>query len=140
MIKYDVRFFRPEEFRCPCCGSLGNPLSGQGGPARLLVLWLDLFRAAWGAPVIVNSGFRCSKHNIEVGGAEKSRHLLGCAADIAPNLMQQTRSVAMEDFKRLGIRMFSLPGWEVKTYSWGLHVAVPRDEESRMWNGSAIIL
>ena len=124
MIKYDVRFFRPEEFHCRCCG--------QGSPARLLVLWLDLFRAAWGAPVIVNSGFRCSKHNIEVGGAEKSRHLLGCAADIAPAAGDIGR------FKALVRRMFLLPGWEVREYPTFMHVAVPRDETRQRWEGGAI--
>ncbi len=126
MIKYDVRFFRPEEFRCPCCGA--------GFPARSLVFFLDLFRSAWGGAVRVNSGFRCSKHNMEVGGAEKSRHLLGCAADIAPLTGDLGR------FRALAKRLFDLPGWEVIEYPWGMHVAAPRDEESRMWNGSAIIL
>ena len=137
MIKYDVRFFRPEEFRCPCCGSLGNPLSGQGGPARTLVLWLDLFRAAWGYPVKINSGFRCAKHNLEVGGAERSRHLLGCAADISPVCVHRV-SGEMESFKALARRMFALPGWETKEYTWGMHVAAPRDEESRKWRGTQI--
>ena len=126
MIKYDVRFFRPEEFRCPCCGA--------GFPARSLVFFLDLFRSAWGGAVRVNSGFRCSKHNMEVGGAEKSRHLLGCAADIAPLTGDLGR------FRALAKRLFDLPGWEVIEYPWGMHVAAPRDEESRMWNGSAISL
>ncbi|MBQ9527846.1 MAG: hypothetical protein IJR68_09555 [Fretibacterium sp.] len=124
MMTYDVRFFRPEEFKCPCCG--------QGSPALMLVLWLDLFRAAWGGPVKVNSGFRCPAHNAEVGGAEKSRHLLGCAADIAP------LSGDMGRFKALAKRLFALPGWEVIEYPWGMHVAVPRDEAGRIWNGGAV--
>ena len=124
MINYDVRYFRPEEFVCPCCG--------QGSPARLLILWLDLFRAAWGAPVIVNSGFRCAKHNLEVGGSERSRHLLGCAADIRP-----VSSLELKLFKNTAKRFFALPGWEMIEYPWGMHVAVPREQEGRKWQGGA---
>lgn len=130
MIQYNVRFFKPEEFKCPCCG--------QGSPALMLVLWLDLFRAAWGAPVRVNSGFRCEKHNKEVGGAENSRHLLGCAADIAPSTYMEKGF--MREFKSFARRMFNLPGWEVIEYPWGMHVAVPREEEERKWGGEKLLL
>ena len=131
MIQYNVRFFKPEEFKCPCCG--------QGSPAQMLVLWLDLFRAAWGYPVRINSGFRCEKHNKEVGGAEKSRHLIGCAADIAPIVTIIPRH-PMPVFKAAAKQMFALPGWEVIEYPWGMHVAVPREEEERKWGGEPILL
>ena len=130
-MRYDVRFFKPEEFKCPCCG--------QGEPAQALVLWLDMFRAAWGYPVKINSGFRCPAHNAEVGGAERSRHLLGCAADIAPIFKHRT-SGELEKFKALARRMFALPGWEVKEYPTFIHVAVPRDEAGRVWTGGGILL
>ncbi|MCR4817367.1 MAG: hypothetical protein K5841_00235 [Fretibacterium sp.] len=120
MMAYDVRFFRPEEFQCRCCG--------QGQPAQSLVLWLDLFRAAWGGPVRINSGFRCPAHNAEAGGAKQSRHLPGCAADIAPLPGDMAR------------RMLGLHDREVIEYPWGMHVAVPGDESARKWNGSPVPL
>ena len=132
MITYDVRFFRPEEFKCPCCG--------QGQPAQGLVLWLDLFRAAWGAPVKINSGFRCPAHNAEVGGTKKGRHLLGCAADIAPLTGDSVGNplCGLGRFKALARRLFGLPWWEVIEYPWGMHAAVPRDEAGHwttfLWN------
>ena len=43
---------------------------------------LDPLREAWGAPIIVTSGYRCGKLNRAVGGAVKSQHLYGQAADI----------------------------------------------------------
>lgn len=43
---------------------------------------LDPLREAWGAPIIVTSGYRCGKLNRAVGGAAKSQHLLGQAGDI----------------------------------------------------------
>ncbi|MCR4817389.1 MAG: hypothetical protein K5841_00350 [Fretibacterium sp.] len=43
-------------------------------------------------------------------------------------------------FKALAKRMFGLTGWEVKEYPTFLHVAVPRSEEGRKWNGGAIAI
>lgn len=43
---------------------------------------LDPLREAWGAPIIVSSGYRCGKLNRAVGGATGSQHLYGQAADI----------------------------------------------------------
>ena len=43
---------------------------------------LDPIREAWGAPILVSSGYRCKELNELVGGAKNSHHLLGCAADL----------------------------------------------------------
>lgn len=43
---------------------------------------LDPLREAWGAPIIVTSGFRSQKLNKKVGGAKTSQHVKGQAADI----------------------------------------------------------
>ena len=43
---------------------------------------LDPLREAWGAPIIVTSGYRCYALNQAVGGAKSSQHCLGLAADI----------------------------------------------------------
>ena len=43
---------------------------------------LDPIREAWGAPIVVSSGYRCKELNELVGGAKNSHHLLGCAADL----------------------------------------------------------
>ena len=43
---------------------------------------LDPLREAYGKPIVVNSGYRCEKLNKLVGGAKKSQHLTGQAADI----------------------------------------------------------
>lgn len=50
---------------------------------ELLVRYiLDPLREAWGAPIIVTSGYRCPKLNKAVGGATSSQHMQGQAADI----------------------------------------------------------
>ena len=120
-MRWEVRHFRPQEFVCPCCGA--------GQPAALLVLWLEELREAWGGPVVVNSGFRCERHNAEVGGARRSRHLVGCAADVRP------AEGLMEDFARLVRRLGSLPGWELRFHETFVHVGVPRREAGRLWSG-----
>ena len=56
---------------------------------------LDPLREAWGAPIIVSSGYRCPKLNRAVGGATASQHMLGQAADI------HTVSDKPEDNKKL---------------------------------------
>ncbi len=43
---------------------------------------LDPLREAWGAPIHVNSGYRCRELNKAVGGVPASQHILGEAADI----------------------------------------------------------
>ncbi len=43
---------------------------------------LDPIRAAWGGPILINSGYRCPKLNSAVGGVSTSQHLKGEAADI----------------------------------------------------------
>ncbi len=43
---------------------------------------LDKARAAWGKPIIVNSGYRCPRLNKVVGGVSNSQHVTGEAADI----------------------------------------------------------
>lgn len=43
---------------------------------------LQPLRDAWGAPLHINSGYRCPKLNAAVGGAATSQHTKGEAADI----------------------------------------------------------
>lgn len=43
---------------------------------------LDPLRRAYGKPIIVNSGYRCTALNTAVGGVPNSQHLTGHAADI----------------------------------------------------------
>ena len=66
--------FRPSEFSCSCCNETKhNPH---------LVAILELVRNHFNKPVYINSSYRCHKHNTDVGGAQKSQHLEGTAADI----------------------------------------------------------
>lgn len=44
--------------------------------------WLEVLREHYGAPIIINSGYRSPKLNKKIGGVATSNHLTGCAADI----------------------------------------------------------
>ena len=69
---------------------------------RLVDHILDPLREAWGAPIIVTSGFRCPRLNAAVGGARHSQHCLGEAADI------RTVTDLPEDNRRLRDLIISL--------------------------------
>lgn len=47
-----------------------------------LVEYLQKIRDHFNAPVTINSAYRCEKHNAKIGGASKSKHKYGQAADI----------------------------------------------------------
>lgn len=51
---------------------------------ELVDILLDPLREAWGAPLVVSSGYRCPELNEAVGGSETSAHLAGWAADLVP--------------------------------------------------------
>jgi len=70
-----MKYFTQKEFACKCgCGfdSIDHEL----------VQVLDAIREHFDIPCRVNSGCRCEAHNTAVGGAPRSQHLLGKAADI----------------------------------------------------------
>ena len=70
----DLKYFKKSEFDCPCCG--------RNEMTRGFMLMLEKAREIAGIPFIITSGFRCEKHNKEVGGKPTSDHLSGEGADI----------------------------------------------------------
>ncbi|MDR2891100.1 MAG: peptidase M15 [Alistipes sp.] len=58
------------------------PPAARAKLATLANRLLDPVREMWGAPLVVNSGFRCPVLNRAVGGAVGSQHMAGEAADI----------------------------------------------------------
>lgn len=66
---------------------------------------LDPAREAFGGPIAVNSGYRCPRHNDDVGGVPNSQHMRGEAADIRPAGAQVSGSKIQElgkTIERLG--------------------------------------
>ena len=73
----DVRVsphFTLREFQCRCCGCVKLD-------ARLLAA-LEELRAVWGRPLVITSGYRCPARNAVIGGAPRSLHMAGRAADV----------------------------------------------------------
>ena len=95
--KYDP-YFKTQEFVCKCCGK-------EEMKKELLEL-LYKARVESGIPFIINSGYRCEKHNKKVGGASNSAHLRGYAVDISctnSNRRYDLLKVFMKYFKRVGL-------------------------------------
>lgn len=70
--------FKSTEFDCKgkgCCSK--TPLDIE------LIGYAQVIRNYFNKPVTINSGYRCLKHNKDVGGVTNSRHTQGRAADIA---------------------------------------------------------
>lgn len=73
MERITKNFYR-EEFKCKCgCGLMAiNPA---------IVQRLQVIRDIVDLPIMILSGYRCSKHNLEVDGAKYSQHMMGNAID-----------------------------------------------------------
>lgn len=67
--------FALSEFACPHCGV------AKATPELLAAL--ERLRLELGRPIKITSGYRCPTYNQRVGGAARSQHLLGKAADIS---------------------------------------------------------
>ena len=73
---HSVKFFQKKEFQCRCGCNTHFEMDYQ------LISALDWLRELMGVPFAVVSGFRCPEHNRKVGGASRSFHTTGQAADI----------------------------------------------------------
>lgn len=100
--------FKKLEFNCGCGCAMPYDVE-----LRLVKLCeaLEKLRAAVGQPLRINSGYRCPAHNRRVGGAEKSQHCQGIAADVSClRVSPQVICLAAEtipEFKNGGIGLYS---------------------------------
>ena len=74
----DTKNFKVSEFARKHCGE--NEIDQR------VINMAQTIREELGVPVHVNSGYRCAEHNRAVGGAKKSNHMKGLAADLACKL------------------------------------------------------
>lgn len=103
----DIQFtehFSSKEFTCQCSNSdcVDQKIS------KNLVENLEKCRQEFGKAVMINSGYRCPKHNVAIGGAKNSQHIHGKAADTRPKIlttdtMDEWFKVVSSSFKALGI-------------------------------------
>lgn len=92
--------FKVKEFACKC-GKCSTKIDDK------LVNFLQKIREHFGQPVTINSGYRCSTHNKKVGGASKSKHVGGMAADIVVKNIQPAEVAKFaESIGILGIGLY----------------------------------
>jgi uncharacterized protein YcbK (DUF882 family) len=96
---HDIKYFTDEEFECPCCHCRAI--------SQMLVARLDQARELYGMPIVVNSGFRCYLHNLDVGGKSTSSHRRGLAVDIkvvnSHEMFVLIRILLAVGFRRIGV-------------------------------------
>ncbi|MFC1693312.1 YcbK family protein [Candidatus Latescibacterota bacterium] len=99
---YVTEHFMYSDFICPCCDTLKHVPAFYRHVPLLEQMW-EIF----GFPIVVTSGYRCKRHNADVGGAPRSWHLL-FATDIKPeeeysDKLSEIRDVAEDLFSGIGI-------------------------------------
>lgn len=94
-----MKYFTLSEFDCQCCGQSQMDLD--------FVHKLDKAREIAHTAFIINSGYRCPKHNAAIGSTSEN-HPSGHAADIAcdngPERLKILTGLIQAGFKRIGIR------------------------------------
>ena len=90
--------FDIKEFNCHCCGK--NEMKQH------FLDMIDEARRIAQVPFVINSGYRCPKHNKEVGSSS-SNHTSGNAADIrctdGPTRFKIVSALIKAGFKRIGV-------------------------------------
>ena len=94
-----MKHFKIEEFECPCCG--------RAEMSEAFLEKLDVIRERVGIPMRVVSGFRCARYNERIGGARRSKHMTGNAADVHV-FSSNHRMRMVEEGVGLGIGRFGI--------------------------------
>ena len=84
---------------------------------------LEPIRQAFGQPIVVNSGYRCRQLNIAVGGAKRSFHLSGRAADIVAGPVQNDKLQITNDKFRMTNQMEANRRLKAVIDDLGLHTS-----------------
>lgn len=91
------KYFKLSDFACKCCGE--NKID------PVFVDMLEAARNFAGVPFVINSGYRCEKHNKAVGSSADN-HPSGEAADISctegPMRMKIIEALIRAGFRRIG--------------------------------------
>lgn len=90
---------------------------------------LDPLRRAYGKPIIVNSGYRCTALNTAVGGVPNSQHLTGHAADITGGNKAENKKL-WELIKKLDLPIDQCI--DESSLSW-VHVSYDKTRNRRMF-------
>jgi uncharacterized protein YcbK (DUF882 family) len=115
-----AEFFSLNEFQCPCCCCVKLH--------SLLLQKLKGLRYRIKKPVIITSGYRCPKYNMETGGVKNSYHLLGMAADIyVPGISLAELLQVAREFGFQGIGFYPRRNF--------LHLDIRATDQQVYWQG-----
>jgi zinc D-Ala-D-Ala carboxypeptidase len=93
-----MKYFSDDEFKCKCCNVAHMDV--------LFLSQLNLAREFAAIPFVITSGYRCPKHNKEVGSTSHN-HQDGKAVDIQCTDSQSRLKIVMglirAGFRRIGI-------------------------------------
>lgn len=81
-----------DEFGCRCNNCDANIISYD------LIIAFESTRNEIGEPIRVNSGYRCTYHNMSVGGVSLSEHIKGTAIDMTYKDLDKLEEVARKHF------------------------------------------
>lgn len=94
-----IKYFDKAEFECPCCG--------ECNVNEVFVARINRAREFCGIPFRITSGYRCEKHNTEVGAVPGSSHCKGLAVDIrcasGTARFEMINAMLLSGFTRIGI-------------------------------------
>ena len=99
-MQYIAPYVLRSEYACRCCGRV--PPEVKGDYMELPIFYWQLFdffgslRRAWDKPITISSGYRCPKHNQEIGGVPLSLHIFGGALDLKFKDSEETARAARQ--------------------------------------------
>jgi hypothetical protein len=115
----ETEHFKDKELACPCCG--------VNGMNKEFLERLECLRLSYDKPLIINSAYRCQKHNDELPNSSPvSLHLRGLAVDIHVPYSQKRFKLVdiaiVTRFNRIGL---------AKTF---IHLGIDPDKSKKaMW-------
>ena len=103
-----IKCYREKDGRCKDCTECAMkeamkelPVC-EGNAQELVKNILDPLREAYGAKIICNSGYRCNRHNTNVGSKPSSQHRTASAADITSGSPEENLKLAKLIVKEIG--------------------------------------
>ena len=124
MLKTKIENFIKKELDCNCCGLLVENDQALIALQAFRYYLNNSFKK--NVRISVSSGTRCEKHNSKIGGATKSRHLLGEAFDLSSPDISYTQLyeeaihsiIRYDKSKFVHVDVRKRTNYEIKNWIW----------------------